>query len=71
MLGGAEEEPMPEADEENFFYQKWYDPDHARFVDPPEDTFPKDHEGEDCPVFCPSCHRCDKQEKVRSFSWMA
>lgn len=65
---GAEEVSMPEADEEHFFYQKWYDSDHARFVDPPGDALPKDYEGMACPDFCPSCCRCEEQEKVSSFS---
>lgn len=68
LLGGAEEEAMPEADEENFFCQKWYDSDYARFVDPPDDAIPEGFEGVECPAFCPSCHRCDEQEKVRSIS---
>ena len=61
---GAEEEATPEADEENFFYQKWYDSEYARFIDPPDDTLPKEYQGMSCPDFCPSCSRQEEQEKV-------
>ena len=39
MLGGLEEPDNEKIDQEdgNFFFQKWYDPDTARFEDPPSE----------------------------------
>ena len=52
-MGGVEEDrQLPKCDGvSSFFYQKWYDPDHARFEDPPVVSV------SDEPDFCPSCER--------------
>ena len=58
MVGGVVNEPVFEDDGKSFFYQKWYDPEQARFEDPPEVEKPD----ESTPTFCPSCLRIKKKE---------
>ncbi|KAL8585576.1 hypothetical protein ACOMHN_050335 [Nucella lapillus] len=41
----------------SFFYQKWYDPEYARFEDPPQ--VEEDLSSILGPKFCLSCHRLD------------
>eukprot|EP00731_Ephydatia_muelleri_P024749 Em0016g1020a len=57
-LGGVEEpDDRHDEDGRNFFYQKWYDKDTARFEDPPPYVLPEDQR--DCPysLYCLSCAR--------------
>jgi DNA (cytosine-5)-methyltransferase 1 len=61
---GGNEEVADENKEEStdFFYQKWYDPEFARFEDPPtEYTTPNDTIG-----YCPSCSRLLERVKTRT-----
>ena len=53
FMGGVQEDrQLPKCDGlSTFFYQKWYDPELARFEDPPEVAV------SDEPDFCPSCER--------------
>ena len=55
MLGGVEEGDT-ERDEDgvHFFYQKWYDPDTARFEDPPSECR---YDNRKTSVECYSCVR--------------
>ena len=64
-LGGIDD---PESDNvitnddgKTFFYQKWYDPDVARFIDPPQTKRPK---GTPRHRFCASCVRLDDIHEV-------
>ena len=53
-LGGREEDLEPEVEEEGiFFFQKWYDPDTARFEDPPSEYL-ESSSG--------ACHSCARLE---------
>nr|XP_034303465.1 DNA (cytosine-5)-methyltransferase PliMCI-like [Crassostrea gigas] len=64
MVGGIEhpEEEFPIEDDSNtFYYQKWYDPDLARFEDIPTSDKPRDQQHH---KFCLTCDRLDQLRKV-------
>ena len=64
QLGGSEEDVEPEMDEEGkYFFQKWYDPDTARFEDPPMEYLEKSFEN------CCSCVRMES--KVITRAWLS
>ncbi|CAK8688847.1 unnamed protein product [Clavelina lepadiformis] len=62
FMGGVEEDrQFPKCDgSTSFYYQKWYNPEHARFEDPPPVN------GKDEPGFCASCFRLEniKQKAI-------
>ena len=61
QLGGIEEDFEPEVEHhETFFFQKWYDPDTARFEDPPSEYLKASS------VICHSCVRIECKVK-----WMS
>ena len=62
MLGEEVEKDETDfvGDEKNFFYQKWYDADSARFVNPPPECFYGNNNEE-----CHSCVRTLAKEKVK------
>ncbi|XP_076436549.1 DNA (cytosine-5)-methyltransferase 1-like [Babylonia areolata] len=61
LQGGAEnpddDRVVASDDDLSFFYQKWYDPEFARFEDPP--VVEEDLSAMLGPRFCLSCHRLD------------
>ena len=62
MLGGeAATHPVKEDDGKTYFYQKFYDPDLARFEDPPAPGEIPEHLTH---KFCFSCHRLNELRKV-------
>lgn len=62
-LGGVEgPNEHQEEDGRNFFYQKWYDRNTARFEDPPPYTLPEDQMDSPCPLYCLSCVRLKAKE---------
>ena len=62
MLGGEEaSRPVAEDDGKTFYYQKFYDPELARFEDPPTPEEIPDHLTE---KYCWSCQRLNELRKV-------
>ena len=59
MGGVAEDRKLPKCDgSTSYYYQKWYDPEHARFLDPPHNQV------SDEPDYCASCLRLsDRKNK--------
>ena len=62
-LGGEEDpsHPVKEDDGKTYFYQKFYEPELARFEDPPT---PEDIPEHLSHRFCFSCHRLNELRKV-------
>lgn len=64
MVGGVDdretENLIPEDDGRSFFFQKWYEPDMARFEDPHEDDLKVIEDATS--NFCPSCTRIQEQK---------
>ncbi|XP_014661569.1 PREDICTED: DNA (cytosine-5)-methyltransferase 1-like [Priapulus caudatus] len=63
MLGGedVDAENTWEEDGKNYFYKLWYDPEMARFEDPPDATAPSND-----PKFCICCARTDEVNQRES-----
>ena len=63
MLGGEEEamRPFAEDDGKTYYYQKFYDPELARFEDPPAQEEIPEHLTE---KYCWSCQRLNELRKV-------
>ena len=62
FMGGIEEDrKLPVIDGfSSFFYRMWYDPDHARFQDPPKDIV------SDEPDYCASCVRLNEKKLMET-----
>ncbi len=65
MLGGeaTNNEEEFNGDEKNFFYQKFYDEEFVRFVDPPIECCYDNNSSKECH----SCVRIQAREMVRLF----
>ncbi|XP_067015919.1 DNA (cytosine-5)-methyltransferase 1-like [Acropora muricata] len=71
MKGGLDEPEgdvsMEENDGNTFFFQKWYDPDHGRFTDPPAEYL-HDVNSEENFRYCESCVRQSAEENLETLS---
>ena len=62
----GESDTLTESDETNFYCQKLYVAEYARFEDLP--TTPEFFREGNGPNFCPSCNRAKKMDEVRMYS---